>query len=59
MSTESQPRQRDAERTRAEILDVATAEFAERGLAARLIDRNGAVTTTAGWPAQDLIGRAA
>ena len=29
------PRQRDAERTRAEILDVATQEFADRGYAGR------------------------
>lgn len=46
MSTESQPRQRDAERTRAEILDVATAEFAERGLAGARVDEIAARTRT-------------
>lgn len=32
------PRQRDAERTRGEILDVATREFAEHGLAGARVD---------------------
>ena len=39
-------RQRDAERTRAEILDVATAEFAERGLAGARVDEIAARTRT-------------
>lgn len=39
-------RQRDAERTRAEILDVATREFAERGLAGARVDEIAAKTRT-------------
>lgn len=39
-------RQRDAERTRAEILDVATAEFAEQGYAGARVDEIAARTRT-------------
>ncbi|MEJ8280154.1 TetR/AcrR family transcriptional regulator [Pseudonocardia spirodelae] len=39
-------RQRDAERTRAEILDEATAEFADRGLAGARVDEIAARTRT-------------
>lgn len=39
-------RQRDAERTRAEILDMATEEFAERGLAGARVDEIAARTRT-------------
>ena len=39
-------RQRDAERTRAEILDVATAEFAEQGYAGARVDEIAASTRT-------------
>ncbi|MFC5947291.1 TetR/AcrR family transcriptional regulator [Pseudonocardia lutea] len=39
-------RQRDAERTRAEILDVATAEFADRGYAGARVDEIAARTRT-------------
>ena len=39
-------RQRDAERTRAEILDVATREFAEHGLAGARVDEIAARTRT-------------
>jgi AcrR family transcriptional regulator len=39
-------RQRNAERTRAEILDVATAEFARRGFAGARVDEIAARTTT-------------
>ena len=40
------PRQRDAERTRAEILDVATSEFADRGFAGARVDEIAAKTST-------------
>jgi AcrR family transcriptional regulator len=40
------PRQRDAERTRAEILDVATSEFADRGYAGARVDEIAAKTST-------------
>jgi AcrR family transcriptional regulator len=40
------PRQRDAERTRAEILDVATKEFADRGYAGARVDEIAAKTST-------------
>ena len=40
------PRQRDAERTRAEILDVATQEFADRGYAGARVDEIAAKTST-------------
>ena len=40
------PRQRDAERTRAEILDVATREFADRGYAGARVDEIAAKTST-------------
>jgi AcrR family transcriptional regulator len=40
------PRQRDAERTRAEILDVATTEFADRGYAGARVDEIAAKTST-------------
>ena len=40
------PRQRDAERTRAEILDVATEEFADRGYAGARVDEIAAKTST-------------
>ena len=40
------PRQRDAERTRAEILDVATREFAEQGYAGARVDEIAAKTRT-------------
>jgi AcrR family transcriptional regulator len=39
-------RQRDAERTRAEILDVATREFADRGYAGARVDEIAAKTST-------------
>jgi AcrR family transcriptional regulator len=39
-------RQRDAERTRAEILDVATHEFAERGYSGARVDEIAASTRT-------------
>ena len=39
-------RQRDAERTRTEILDEATAEFADRGLAGARVDEIAARTRT-------------
>ncbi len=39
-------RQRDAERTRSEILDVATREFAERGYAGARVDEIAAKTRT-------------
>jgi AcrR family transcriptional regulator len=39
-------RRRDAERTRAEILDIATEEFAERGLAGARVDEIAARTRT-------------
>jgi len=39
-------RQRDAERTRAEILDVATREFADRGYAGARVDEIAAKTRT-------------
>ena len=39
-------RQRDADRTRAEILDVATEEFATRGLAGARVDEIAAKTRT-------------
>ncbi|MGR6964709.1 TetR/AcrR family transcriptional regulator [Geodermatophilus sp. URMC 61] len=39
-------RQRDAERTRAEILDVATSEFADRGYAGARVDEIAAKTRT-------------
>jgi AcrR family transcriptional regulator len=39
-------RQRDAERTQREILDVATAEFAERGFAGARVDEIAARTRT-------------
>ncbi|MBW0104954.1 TetR/AcrR family transcriptional regulator [Pseudonocardia sp. KRD291] len=39
-------RQRDAERTRAEILDVATSEFAEQGYAGARVDEIAASTRT-------------
>lgn len=39
-------RQRDAERTRAEILDIATAEFADRGYAGARVDEIAARTRT-------------
>jgi AcrR family transcriptional regulator len=39
-------RQRNAERTRTEILDVATAEFARRGFAGARVDEIAARTTT-------------
>jgi AcrR family transcriptional regulator len=39
-------RQRDAERTRAEILETATAEFAERGYDGARVDEIGARTRT-------------
>ena len=41
-----QARQRDAERTRSEILDVATREFAEHGLAGARVDEIAARTRT-------------
>jgi AcrR family transcriptional regulator len=40
------PRQRDAERTRREILEVATREFAEHGLAGARVDEIAARTRT-------------
>jgi AcrR family transcriptional regulator len=40
------PRQRDAERTRSEILEVATREFAEHGLAGARVDEIAARTRT-------------
>jgi AcrR family transcriptional regulator len=40
------PRQRDAERTRSEILDVATSEFADRGYAGARVDEIAAKTST-------------
>ncbi|SNS17837.1 transcriptional regulator, TetR family [Geodermatophilus pulveris] len=40
------PRSRDAERTRAEILDVATSEFADRGYAGARVDEIAAKTST-------------
>jgi AcrR family transcriptional regulator len=40
------PRQRDAERTRAEILDVATSEFADRGYAGARINEIADKTST-------------
>ncbi|MDL5156264.1 TetR/AcrR family transcriptional regulator [Actinomycetospora termitidis] len=46
MSADPQPRQRDAERTRAEILDVATEEFSTRGLAGARVDEIAARTRT-------------
>jgi AcrR family transcriptional regulator len=39
-------RQRDAERTRAEILDVATREFSDRGYAGARVDEIAAKTST-------------
>ena len=39
-------RQRDADRTRADILDVATAEFARRGFAGARVDEIAARTST-------------
>jgi len=45
-STSTPERQRDAERTRAEILDAATAEFAERGFDGARVDEIGARTRT-------------
>ena len=39
-------RQRDAERTRAEILDIATAEFADQGYAGARVDEIAARTRT-------------
>jgi AcrR family transcriptional regulator len=44
--TATPERQRDAERTRAEILKVATAEFAERGYDGARVDEIGARTRT-------------
>ncbi|WP_028924050.1 TetR/AcrR family transcriptional regulator [Pseudonocardia acaciae] len=40
------PRQRDPERTRAEILDVATSEFAEQGYTGARVDEIAAKTRT-------------
>src|ERR1044071_9266005 len=44
--TSTPERQRDAERTRGEILDTATAEFAERGYDGARVDEIGARTRT-------------
>ncbi|GAB2655275.1 TetR/AcrR family transcriptional regulator [Saccharopolyspora gloriosae] len=41
-----EPRQRDAERTRAELLDVALAEFADKGYAGARVDEIAARTST-------------
>ncbi|WP_199443142.1 TetR/AcrR family transcriptional regulator [Umezawaea beigongshangensis] len=43
---EGQDRQRDAERTRAEILDVATREFADQGYTGARVDEIAAKTST-------------
>ncbi|MEV1286546.1 TetR/AcrR family transcriptional regulator [Micromonospora sp. NPDC049679] len=42
----SPERQRDAERTRAEILDVATSEFADKGYSGARVDEIAAKTST-------------
>src|SRR6188474_3184132 len=44
--TSTPERQRDAERTRGEILDAATAEFAERGYDGARVDEIAALTRT-------------
>ena len=46
VAPEETGRQRDPERTRADILDEATAEFAERGLAGARVDEIAARTRT-------------
>ncbi|GAA4615230.1 TetR family transcriptional regulator [Saccharopolyspora hordei] len=45
-SDPSEARQRDAERTRAEILEVATLEFADKGYAGARVDEIAARTST-------------
>jgi AcrR family transcriptional regulator len=45
-TTDRAPQQRDAERTRAEILDVATREFAEQGYSGARVDEIAAKTRT-------------
>ena len=45
-STDVPVRQRDADRTRAEILDLATREFADRGYAGARVDEIAAKTST-------------
>lgn len=46
MTSEGQPRERDAERTRQEILDVALREFARNGYAGARVDEIAARTRT-------------
>src|SRR6185295_17030755 len=46
MASGTAERRRDAERTRGEILDVATHEFAERGYAGARVDEIAAQTRT-------------